>query len=215
MSDQQNQISPNDFLSIVSDNFKDSEIKNIMEIGALNCADSLTFKDKYPNANVYCIEGLKDNFDIYLSKLENITPINIIITDYDGVINFHKKDTNGLHSIYNRGSLYGNKILENVECKTFKSLCKELNIVNVDIVKIDVEGATYNVLKGMEEMIEDIKIMHIETESYPFFEGQKLHAEVCDYLISKNFTMIKITNVMITQNNYQHDSVWINNKFLK
>jgi FkbM family methyltransferase len=215
MNNEQDQITPNEFLSIISNNFKESDIEHIMEIGALNCADSLIFKDKFPKAKVYCIEGLKDNFDTYLSNLKGILPINIIITNYDGLINFHKKNVNGLHSIYNRGELYGNQILENLECKTFKTLCEELKIPNVDVVKIDVEGATYEVLIGMGDMIHTIKIMHIETESYPFFEGQKLHNEVHDFLIEKGFTMIKITNARIQQNMCQHDSVWINNNFIK
>jgi hypothetical protein len=65
----------------------------------------------------------------------------------------------------------------------------------------------------MSEMLDTIKIMHIETESYPFFKGQKLHDEVADYLTNKDFTMVDMTSVNIN-NGQQYDSVWINNKFI-
>jgi len=91
---------------------------------------------------------------------------------------------------------------------------KKYNIPNIDILKIDVEGATYDLLLSLEENLSNIKIMHIETETYPFFESQILHNEVCLFLIKNNFILIDITFCEITPNNYQSDSVWINNNIL-
>ena len=81
------------------------------------------------------------------------------------------------------------------------------------MVKIDVEGATYQVLHGFGEMLKETKIMHIETETYPFFQGQKLHDEVVKFLLDNNFTMIDLGGVNIIGDNKQYDSVWINNKY--
>jgi len=161
---------------------------------------------------VYCIEGLPDNYNTYLKNLTNITPINIVIADYDGEITYHKKNVNGIHGILNRGDEYGTETIT-LKCKTIKTLCNDYNIQSIDFVKIDVEGATYEILNGMSEMLDTIKIMHIETESYPFFKGQKLHDEVADYLTNKDFTMVDMTSVNIN-NGQQYDSVWINNKFI-
>lgn len=183
-----------------------------MEIGSLNGNDARLYKSRYPNANVYCIEGLKDNFDLYIKDSTDIIPINVIVTNFDGTVSFHKKNINGIHSIYNRGNDYGTEILTNQTCKTFDTICNEYKIPNIDVIKIDVEGATFDVLSGMKERVKDIKIMHIETESTPFFEGQKLHDEVANYLISMDFELIKISRVNIS-GGFQHDSVWINKKF--
>lgn len=211
---EQIEISQQEFLSIVTNYFDDTSINNIMEIGSLNGNDALLYKSRYPNANVYCIEGLKENFDQYIKNATGLIPINIIVTDHDGTIQFHKKTINGIHSIYNRGNEYGTEILLNQQCKTFDTICNEHNIPNIDMIKIDVEGATFDVLVGMKERIKDIKIMHIETESAPFFEGQKLHDEVANYLSNHNFELVKITSVNIS-GFFQHDSVWINKKYKK
>jgi hypothetical protein len=81
------------------------------------------------------------------------------------------------------------------------------------LVKIDVEGATYQILESMENMLKTIKIMHIETESYPFFQGQILDDEVVNFLTKNNFMLIDKTSVTINIGQ-QHDSVWINKLFL-
>jgi hypothetical protein len=72
-------------------------------------------------------------------------------------------------------------------------IMNKYNIENIDVIKIDVEGATYDLLLSLDDKINDIKIIHIETETYPFFEGQILHNDVCKYLINHNFQLIDIT----------------------
>jgi FkbM family methyltransferase len=207
------EISQKEYISLINDRFNPNNIKNIMEIGSLDGKDSLFYKSEYPNANVYTIEGLYDNYEKYLKDNKDIIAINVVITDHDGTIDYHKKNVNGIHGIFNRGDEYGTEIIKSVECKTFKTLCDEYNIDNIDFIKIDVEGASYEVIKGMGDRIKGIKMMHIETESYPFFKNQKLHDDVCKLLEENNYQMIDITSVNISQGK-QHDSVWLNKKFL-
>ena len=200
------------FMTLSKEYFHKDDIKNIMEIGSLDGADSLLFKNHYPDANVFCIEGLPDNYNQYLKDLTNITPINAVIADYDGIIKYHHKNINGIHGILDRGQEYGSKVLE-LPCYTIKTICENYKINSIDIVKIDVEGATYEILNSMGNILKTIKIMHIETESYPFFNNQKLHDTVSDFLIEKGFTMIDMSSVNIA-GGLQHDSVWINKNFL-
>lgn len=206
------EINMSEFMGLVKKYFSDGDIVNIMEIGSLDGHDALFFKYTFPNSNVFCIEGLPDNYEKYLKLLTTITPINIVIADYDGEVEYHKKNINGLHGILNRGDEYGTEVLK-LKCKTIKTLCSEYNIKSIDVVKIDVEGATYEILNSMGDMLDAIKIMHIETESYPFFIGQKLHDEVATFLLDKDFTMIDISSVNIIGHSCQHDSVWLNNKY--
>jgi FkbM family methyltransferase len=212
MSNERVEINMSSFMALVKQYFADKEIKNVIEIGSLNGNDSLLFKNHYPDANVFCIEGLPDNYNQYLKDLTIITPINAVIADYNGVIQYHYKDINGIHGILDRGQEYGSNVLE-LKCYTMKTICENYKIESIDLVKIDVEGATYEILNSMGDMLKTIKIMHIETESYPFFKNQKLHDEVSDFLINNGFTMIDLTKAKISEG-YQHDSVWVNNDFL-
>jgi FkbM family methyltransferase len=208
-------INMDEFVDLTREYTDTTKINTIFEIGSLDAKDSLFFKGEFPDANVYAIEGLTENYDMYMKHLTNINPINIVISNFDGTISYHKKDINGLHGILNRGDLYGKTVIEGLPCKRIDTICTELGLTSIDMVKIDVEGATQQILESMGNIIETIKIMHIETESYPFFKGQVLHDDVCNYLISKDFTMVRLSEVDITSNGKQHDSVWVNNRFKK
>lgn len=209
-----NQITMSEFADYINKYFDSKNITNIIEIGSLDGKDACFLKEKYQNANVYAIEGLEFNYEKYLKNLNNINCFNIIINEYDGFVNYYKKEINGIHGIFDRGSIYKGEILKNKQCRKIKTFALENNITSLDVLKIDVEGATLEVLKSAEEMVDTIKIMHIETESFEFFKNQKLHQKVVEFLQDK-FSIIDISEVEIEKNKYQHDSVWINKTYLK
>ena len=82
------------------------------------------------------------------------------------------------------------------------------------MMKINVEGATYQVLVGMGDILDDIKIIHIEAETYAYFQGQKLINDVFTFLQNKSFESVEITYCNIDSNGKQSDFVWINKKYL-
>jgi FkbM family methyltransferase len=206
-------ITMEDFYSQIKLYLKDDDIKYIVDAGSLDGADAIFLKNKYMNANTYAIEGLPDNYEKFLHNNTQIIPINAVIANYDGNIDYHQKNINGIHGIYNRGDNYGNIIL-NLPCYKLSTIMNNYNIPDIDILKIDVEGATYDLLLSLENNLSNVKIMHIETETYPFFEGQTLHNDVCLFLIKNNFILLDIVFVEITPNNYQSDSIWINKNIM-
>ncbi|MBI1938134.1 MAG: FkbM family methyltransferase [Ignavibacteriales bacterium] len=190
-----------------------NEIKTVVEIGALDANDSQYFKKVFPSAEVYAIEALPDNYNKYLNGLNDIVCINAVISDRDGEVDFYKKKINGIHSIFNRGNEYGNEVIK-LPSYRFETLAKKYNIEKVDMMKIDVEGAAIEVLEGMGGLLSTVKIMHLESESYPFFEGQKLHNEVVKYLEEKGFSLLELTSFPIQPGRLQYDSLWINDVYL-
>ncbi len=192
---------------------RSGEIKNIVEIGALDAQDSVYFKKIFPEANVYTVEALPDNYNNYLKKIPEIIPINAVVSNIDGEVNFFKKDVNGIHSIFNRGDEYGKEVIK-LKSYRFETLAQEYGIESVDMLKLDVEGATIEALEGMGSLLKKIKIMHLESESYPFFQGQKLHNEVVKILEENGFSLLELTSFPIQKGRLQYDSVWINNSCL-
>jgi len=86
-----NSIAISDFISLINNNFTKDQISIIFEVGALDAKDALLLKDEFPASNVFAIEGLVDNYNNYMKDLKVITPINAIICDKDGIIDYHKK----------------------------------------------------------------------------------------------------------------------------
>ena len=195
------------FVDIVKSKFSDSDINRIVEVGALDGEDAAYFKRCFSHASVTAIEGLKENWENHSPK--DIEWLNLVISDYDGDTDYHVKLINGIHGMYDRGKIYGTEIRK-VKCHRLDSIIKD----NIDMMKIDVEGATFEVLSGMGELLKTVKIMHIETESIKYFAGQKkLHSEMCSYLTTSGFTCLRTQGARI-ETGHQYDSVWINNDYM-
>jgi len=204
-------IGMEEFIQIVKNKFSEDEIKTIVEVGALDGADSVYFKQCFPNAQVVAYEGLEENYKAHSPS--GIAWLNKVISSYTGETTFHVKTTNGIHGIYDRGSIYGTE-QRTVPCYRLDSEFLHIIDESIDMMKIDVEGATYDVFEGMGDLLDTVKIMHIETETVAYFSGQKmLHDGVCNFLKTLGFTMLKLAGARI-QHGTQYDSVWINNEHL-
>lgn len=192
-----------------SDLIEDSriDVKTIFEIGSLNGQDACYLKKRFPDAKVYVFEGLQQNYETYLNKLEDVNAFNLVVFDYDGTVPFHVKNVNGIHSVFDRGQEYGIKVVV-VPCKRVDTICREMGVFGVDVVKIDVEGATYEVLVGFGDMLKTVKVLHIETEDHEGFKGQKLDSEVGHFLTANNFILLKKSVACYSVNGRQFDSVW-------
>lgn len=68
------------------------------------------------------------------------------LAHYDGVAHFyrHKKETNICHSMTKRKETVGDAI--EVPVSRLETLCKENNHTHIDLLKMDIEGAEYDVL---------------------------------------------------------------------
>lgn len=205
-------ISMKEFVQIVKNHFTDKQIYTIVEVGALDGKDSVYFKVFFPNAHVIAFEGLKENWEFH--KPNDVLWLNSVIAAHDGEITYHVKYFNkemstGIHGIYDRGQKYGTEIRV-VPCYRLDSLVK----IPIDMMKIDVEGASWDILEGMGNLLNTLKILHIETETEEFFIGQKmLHDDVCKYLKDRGFKCLKLAAAKI-ESGIQYDSVWINEKYL-
>lgn len=186
----------------------------IVEIGSLNAVDALFFKNNFPDARVIAIEGSPSNYKKHFQNITEIEVYQMVINSYDGDTIFHEKHQGGLNGILNRGDIYGNITL-NLKCQRFDTFCTEHNIVNVDALKIDVEGATLEVLTSFGDILSTVKVMHIETEDGELFLGQKLQRDVCLYLKERGFVPLRISGTHIQDGKSQYDEVWVSSDYIK
>lgn len=192
-----------------------SDIRSVVEIGALDGADARYLKSRFPNVPAFAIEGLQENYDKYMANAtdDSVRYFNAVLSDTDGEVTFHVKKQNGIHGIFDRGSQYGTET-RTVPCFKWATFRKLHDLPPAEMLKIDVEGATYEVLEGMEDEISSTKIMHIETESTAFFKGQKLDKKVSDWLESRGFVLLQKSPIQIGSD-FQYDSVWARREILR
>lgn len=80
-----------------------------------------------------------------------------------------------------------------------------LNDINPDILMIDVEGATFDVLSGGPRVLRGVGFVFAETETSQFFKGAKLDNDVDRFLVSSGFKRLREYGHV----NGQKNSSWV------
>lgn len=188
------------------------EPKSIMEIGSMNGKDAYDLEQRYKTENVYIIEAHPLFYSQIKNKYSNYNVFNFAAFNIDGKIEFNAINESvnlGISSIFERSDLYPtygpptyDKII--IDSKRLDTFFTEQKILEIDILKIDVEGLSYEVIEGFGEKIKKVKIIHIENEHVQVWENQKLFCDVEKLLINNGFILLSIKAGWP-----QSDSVWI------
>jgi hypothetical protein len=92
--------------------------------------------------------------------------------------------------------------------KTFLAKHKKLFYIKDNYyIYIDSCGITYQILKGFEDEIENIKVIEMYTEQYPKYNNQVTQDIVFDFLSYHNFSMKYLEKII--NPGFSRKSIWI------
>jgi FkbM family methyltransferase len=197
---------------VLSNKIDISKIKTIYDIGCLNGSDSFLLSELF-GAKVIGFEGLPDNYNKFLlgKDTDMVKFYHQIIRNYDGKTHFFQKEQNGIHSVYEQNLSKTKEKLVELDCSRMDTFIKTHGLPAPDLVKIDVEGATLEVLESFGDLLSEIPILQIETEEVEYFNGQALENEVLNYINKWEFLPIfKSSSINVKQNDY----ILLNKKIL-
>lgn len=152
------------------------------------------------NGKIFAFEPITRTFErlqenIFLNNITCINNYKIAISDSNTSleINIGNDQNWGMSSINKHDQL--SSLSETVKCQTLDSFCEEHHITAIDLVKIDVEGAEFKVLKGMINVIQlykpEILIEIIDTH----LNQQGVNSsDIFKYLWSKGYRSYEIGN---------------------
>ena len=66
---------------------------------------------------------------------------------------------------------------------------------DADYLKIDVQGAELDVLRGAERQLQTITVVHVEVEFVPIYRGQPLFADIDQFLRAHGFLFHRFANI--------------------
>lgn len=178
--------------------------KVIIEFGSYDGGDGIRFKKTYPNARVISIEA--DPLRCKMIRETNrelsigLEVEECAISDIDGDLKFWRTlDPNEKSGIGSSGSLHQKTLKYRetythlretqpflVPSKTLKTLCRDLNITEIDLLHIDVEGAELRVLKGMGDLRPGTIFLEKHL-GYEMYEGAYDSLEMHRYLQSLGY----------------------------
>jgi FkbM family methyltransferase len=198
------------------------EPKTVLEIGSRDGDDAEKLRKEFniDSKNVWVIEPNPIQQSKIIKKYPNINLIKRPIFNEEKKIIFYGVDVsdqilNGVSSLLNRvDDLYSKINTNKIELETMLGSTL-LDIINeeIDLCKIDVEGATYEVLESFGDKIKNIKSVHIESEHRIVWVKQKLYNDVSELLKSMGFEQIYFQ--YCNNDTLQSDSIWTQTKFLK
>lgn len=143
---------------------------------------------------VYVFEPSPDNLKLLeynIKKCKNVTLIKKAVCDKDGFVDFHRTLTHSAsHSILEPD--FASETIS-VPCITIDTFVKENNL-NIDAIKLDVEGAEPLVLKGAEQIIKNIANLSVVMEFIESYakKGGQTPKEHFQYLQNLGLTVYTI-----------------------
>jgi FkbM family methyltransferase len=156
----------------------------VVDVGAQIGIFSLYCASK--GANVYAYEPMKPNYKLLLknkgnNKFNNIHAFNLGLSSKKEVLRLFLSTNSGGHSIFNKSSHY-----QLITCITLKDVIDSNNLETIDLLKIDCEGAEYQILFSTStECFNKIKAMIIEYHEFPSITFKA--KDIKEFLTKLNF----------------------------
>ena len=153
----------------INDSKAKLKIKDIIDGGANIGIETIRFANFHPSAKIISIEANKSNFDILkknTSNYPNVTVIHAALFNEEKKLYLTNEQKNNESNNFNESFfIVDNKInySEEVEGITLSKILSENNFENIDILKLDIEGAEkYLFDKSANEWIKKVKVLIFE-----------------------------------------------------
>jgi FkbM family methyltransferase len=132
--------------------YSDPRVDNprvILDLGGNVGFASVFFACRYPAARIICVEPAETpqkTLRANIAPFSNIEVVQVAVTDQDGTVNFYEGPTDIGSSLSRRE---GSSEARPVQGKTLRSLLREAEVERVDLLKVDIEGAEWDVLRDL------------------------------------------------------------------
>ena len=132
-------------------------VATVLDIGANVGVTALYFSQMFPNARIYAFEPVAENFAVLQKNIASCARIrgcNFGLGAADAELEMFASDNPsnfGGFSLHAAGSDTSRKL--RIRVRHAASALKELSVDKVDVIKIDTEGAEYDILTSLPQEI--------------------------------------------------------------
>jgi len=130
-------------------------VKTVLDIGANVGVTALYFSQIFPNAKIYAFEPAPDNFAVLQKNVANcprIRAFNFALGAQDATLELYASDNPvnfGGYSLHAAGSDTSRKV--SIPVRNVAGVLKEIGVGAVDVIKVDTEGAEWDILTAFPE----------------------------------------------------------------
>ncbi len=164
----------------------------VFDLGA-NVGNFAMYAANRTDGIVYAFEPVPKNFDllqqnIHHNQLANVMPVKAAVTDRKGTATIHVSDVDTAHSVTHKAFSQAGDI--EVQTVDLESFCNEKNVDRIHFLKIDCEGAEYDIIAQMTDAMLS-RIDTIAMEHHERFVGRD-HKEISDRLVATGFRILEL-----------------------
>ena len=174
----------------------------VFDVGA-NAGYFSVYASRVKGTKVYAFEPIKRLADTILhskelNNFENLSVHNIALSDKNGHVRFYVSQVHdGCHSLFLRSDT--DEYIE-VETKTLQTFCDETAVTKIDFLKLDCEGAEYEILLTMDKDFLQTRIVKLSMESHDDIVPGKTHEDIERFLKDNNFEVIVSQGFLYAKN---------------
>lgn len=146
---------------------KHNDAPVIFDIGANRGEYSELILKVFPKARIHAFEPAVESFELLRSRLkgyQDVATYNFAIGKTEGRASLYKEIPLGRIASLTKLDVTDSVLTEEVSIRRLDSLLQDLDVKQIDLLKIDVEGHEMDVLLGAEKAIRNGTIRHIQFE---------------------------------------------------
>lgn len=189
------------------------EAHTIWDCGTRDGEDAKYLADALSAKIVMAIDANPEAVDKTKQKFPEFRVIHAAILDYNGECEFtqivsDRPDHAGSSSII-RTQTFPNASYHThlVPAKRMDNLIEANFDAKLDVLKVDLEGFTYEFLVGMGSYLKHSKVLHLETERFHRHDGHKNSEQVKEFMTDAGFDLVETS---YEWGPHIEDQLWVN-----
>lgn len=172
--------------------------KCVFDVGANKGEWSQLFSRMNPLCRIHAFEIVPSTYEELCQStrgLDNVTNLNFGLGSVEDIISINLGDDSSMATGCKIEGMrfHDDYYVRKIQCKVRKAsdYVRENNLASIDFVKIDTEGMDFQVIKGFEDLIKNVRIIQFE---YGIFNisSHDLLADFCKHLTDNGFLVGKI-----------------------
>ncbi len=177
------------------------DAQTVVEVGAADGRDAEEYAKLFPQARILAVEPVPESYAklaLRTNRVDRLTAVNAALAAHAGRADFHVgrwTDASSLLPTKATGSSYDEYTAScqtiEVDTTTLDALCKRHAISDIDLLKMDVQGAEMGILSAAGELLHRraIRAIYTEVQFTQFYEGASRFHDIAHFLTQHDFRL--------------------------
>ena len=195
----------------------------VIDLGSRDGEDAYYLSKQLHSKKVFAIDANPDAIEIIKTRYPWMQIRYCAISDTNGETTFQRVRDDDV-SMVGCSSIYANKVanepqfegkvdLINVPLKTMQTFMAEETLEDIDVIKVDTEGYTWQVLQGFGDKLNKVRLLHLETEKDATHAERRNNKEVSKFMEDNGFVLVDLSYEGSGGiNGGIEDQIWVNPK---